>query len=167
MVGHNVVLFQIFDAQRTVALAATSAPGNHSCSMHRGETLTTFWCSNGGTTPTNFCPPGTYQPSSGFTSCLLCPEGTYQPHEGSIDCLPCKDKEYCPLGTFAPKVISEDSLSQAKWTFPISETSTSFEEILLMLMFASSLAASKSPLLWGWVAITSGKFLLLILNTIY
>lgn len=46
-----------------------------------------------------FCPTGTYNPSSAATSrsnCLSCPEGTYGASIGAVEC------EKCPPGTFQP-----------------------------------------------------------------
>jgi hypothetical protein len=164
--GYEVLVFQLRDYYNSVALAIPSSPGNHSCSMYRGERLGTYWCGNGGVTPTYPCPAGTYQPSFGLQRCLLCPDGTFQPHEGSVNCLPCKNEEYCPLGTIKPEIIAQNSSSQVTWPFPISESTTSFEEILLLLMFASSFSsnASISVALLGCVIITAVLLMSLLIK---
>lgn len=146
------------------ALARPSLPGNHSCSMFLDGQFgkaSGFWCSEVRRSLTDLCPRGTYQPSSGYTTCLLCPAGTYQPKEGSIDCLPCKDKEYCPVGTFNPMMVSKSNASHVTWDFPITEAAApTFEEILLLLLFAPSITnnTSVSIVLLGCIVITSGTF---------
>ncbi|EFO60934.1 CEGP1 protein [Giardia lamblia P15] len=59
------------------------------------------------------CAPGTYQPSSGSSTCFRCSAGQYQTNSGKTSCLPCPVGSYqglqgaetctlCPYGQYQP-----------------------------------------------------------------
>ncbi|OMJ82363.1 hypothetical protein SteCoe_16964 [Stentor coeruleus] len=57
------------------------------------------------------CPKGTYSPYISalyIEQCFPCPAGTFSPNEGSAYCIDCPCQTHCPIGTFEPKLFTEN-----------------------------------------------------------
>ncbi|CAF5044702.1 unnamed protein product, partial [Rotaria magnacalcarata] len=104
------------------------------------------------------CIGGTYSSQFDIQPCSLCPQGfsTYG-LTGQSSCVSCETDAFCPLGSAFGHISSSSSfltsINQAR-AYPLSPTSTRFENILMQNMFAISVTSSTtcllmSPLFWA------------------
>ncbi|CAF5173436.1 unnamed protein product, partial [Rotaria magnacalcarata] len=104
------------------------------------------------------CIGGTYSSQFDIQPCSLCPQGfsTYG-LTGQSSCVSCETDAFCPLGSAFGHISSSSSfltsINQAR-TYPLSPTSTRFENILMQNTFAISVTSSTtcllmSPLFWA------------------
>ncbi|CAF2056856.1 unnamed protein product [Rotaria magnacalcarata] len=104
------------------------------------------------------CIGGTYSSQFDIQPCSLCPQGfsTYG-LTGQSSCVSCETDAFCPLGSAFGHISSSSSfltsINQAR-AYPLSPTSTRFENILMQNTFAISVTSSTtcllmSPLFWA------------------